>query len=179
MKRKRKSYWIPIVLLSLLAIAVLVIWKTSKNPTSTPQLELALPAFHLVNLLEPDKSFSSKDMLGEVALINVWASWCYPCRHENPLLIKIARNYHVPIFGLLYKDGSEQAKRWLKKFNNPFVAIGLDSSGMISEELGVYATPATFLIDKNGMIRYRHVGVLTEKVWQQEFWPLVQTFRHE
>lgn len=117
-------------------------------------------------------------MLGQIALLNVWASWCAACVDEQVFLMQLSREA-LPIYGLNYKDKTNDARRWLSEWGNPYKAIGEDKAGKVAIDLGVYGAPETFLIDKKGLIRYRHVGVLDEKAWLSDFLPLIKRLQDE
>ena len=126
--------------------------------------------------MEPDKTFTQQDLQGHIALLIIWTSGCYACRLEQPILMKITQEYKIPIYSLNYGDGTNAAKSWLLKWGNPFVATGMDTAGYVAMQLGVYGTPETFLIDDQGMIRYRHVGVLDQNAWDEDLLPLVRQY---
>lgn len=172
-------YWrlIPLVVFSLL---VVFLWRgLSLEPQTLPSVQIGktLPEFQLSTLAK-DQLFTPQLMHGRIALLNVWASWCAACTDEQVFLLRLARE-GVPIYGLNYKDSSENAKRWLAEWGNPYQVIGEDKAGKVAMDLGVYGTPETFLIDKKGIIRYRHVGILDEKTWQADFLPLMKTLQGE
>lgn len=129
-----------------------------------------LPVFELPSLSHQAHGLKNTDLRGKKSLLNVWASWCHVCEEEQVFLLQLA-HAGVPIYGLSYKDDPQQARQWLNTWGNPYVAIGQDQSGQVAIDLGVYGTPETFLIDERGVIQYRHVGALTEAVWQNEFLP--------
>jgi cytochrome c biogenesis protein CcmG/thiol:disulfide interchange protein DsbE len=105
--------------------------------------------------------------------LNVWASWCQTCSEEQAFLSTLTKQ-GVVIYGLNYKDGAKQAKRWLKRWGNPYVLIGVDPKGKAAIDLGVYGTPETFLIDKKGVIQYRHAGALNAQIWKDIFVPKIR-----
>ncbi|WP_265517848.1 DsbE family thiol:disulfide interchange protein [Nitratireductor luteus] len=131
--------------------------------TSLPPLEdLGLPG------LEP------ADFRGNVSLVNVWGSWCGPCRQEHPLLMELARDDRVRLVGLNYKDQPENARRFLGELGNPYDAIGVDRNGRAAIEWGVYGVPETFLVGPDGTIRYKHVGPFTPQSIQRELIPEIE-----
>lgn len=142
------------------------------DPQHLPSTRIGrpLPAFHLPSLDQQTPGFTNTDLRGKKSLLNVWASWCHACEEEQVFLLQLARA-GVPIYGLSYKDDPQHARQWLKTWGNPYIAIGQDRAGRLAIDLGVYGTPETFLVDEQGIIQYRHVGVLTESVWQNEFLP--------
>jgi cytochrome c biogenesis protein CcmG/thiol:disulfide interchange protein DsbE len=120
------------------------------------------------------KTFSSKDMLGKVWIVNVWASWCVACRDEHPLLVEFAKTGIVPILGLNYKDERADGLRWLGQFGNPYTLSVYDQDGRLGIDYGVYGVPETFVVDKRGIIRYKQIGVLTPEILQQKIIPLLK-----
>ena len=137
------------------------------------------PAFRLPQLKAPDKTISSEDMRGKVWLLNVWASWCIACQEEHPWLIKYAQSRVVPIYGLNYKDRREDALAWLEDLGDPYTVSAVDFDGRVGIDYGVYGAPETYVIDKAGMIRLKHVGPLTPDVWSNEILPAVQNLNRE
>jgi len=108
-----------------------------------------------------------------VSLLNVWATWCVGCREEHPLLLRIARETGIPIYGINYKDDREAALRWLERLGDPYVASGFDGDGRVGIDLGVYGLPETFVVDERGMIAYKHIGPITPAAWQEKIAPVV------
>lgn len=143
------------------------------DPQKLPSVKVghALPVMTLPSL-EGDRPFSSTELKGHVVLLNIWASWCKTCDEEQAFLSTLAKQ-GVVIYGLNYKDNPIHAKRWLKKWGNPYVLIGLDEQGKAAIDLGVYGAPETFLIDAQGVIRYRYAGALNATVWQDVFMPML------
>jgi cytochrome c biogenesis protein CcmG/thiol:disulfide interchange protein DsbE len=109
-----------------------------------------------------------------VWLLNVWASWCAPCREEHPLLVALARDTQLPIVGLNYKDDPRSAQEWLRKLGDPYLATAVDSDGRVGIDYGVYGVPETFVVDRAGVVRHKHIGPLTQDAWTRELLPLVQ-----
>ena len=146
----------------------------SLDPRKLPSVQIGklLPAFKLTSLQDESSVFVSADMQGQVALLNVWASWCASCVQEQGFLLQLAQQ-GVKIYGLNYKDDPMDAKQWLTAWGNPYVKTGMDRDGRVAIDLGVYGAPETFLVDQHGMIRYRHTGVLTKTVWKQVFMPQI------
>lgn len=141
------------------------------------QLGKSLPAFQLP-AVEEGKLFTPDVMKGRVVLLNVWASWCEACVEEQVFLMRLARQ-SVPIYGLNYKDNTQNAQRWLNEWGNPYQAVGEDKEGRVAIDLGVYGAPETFLIDKKGVIRYRHIGILNEEAWKSDFLPRIKQLQGE
>jgi cytochrome c biogenesis protein CcmG, thiol:disulfide interchange protein DsbE len=128
----------------------------------------------LSRLSDPQQSFKSEEMRGRVWLLNVWASWCQTCRYEHPVLLDLARTGLVPIYGLNYKDERRDALAWLEAFGDPYTLSVSDTSGRVGIDYGVTAVPETFLIDREGRIRYKQIGPVTEEVLQEKIIPLVK-----
>jgi cytochrome c biogenesis protein CcmG/thiol:disulfide interchange protein DsbE len=140
----------------------------------SPKIDKPAPAFQVPQLHEAEKTISQKDMLGKVWLFNVWASWCVSCRAEHPVLVELSKRNVVPIVGLNYKDGRDEGKQWLQQFGNPYVMSAFDADGRVGIDYGVYGVPETFVIDKTGTIRYKHIGPLTQEAVETKVLPLVQ-----
>ena len=137
------------------------------------------PTFRLPQLKAPEKTFSSEDMRGKVWLLNVWASWCVACREEHPYLREYARSGAVPIYGLDYKDHPEDGMAWLSELGDPYVLSVVDLDGRVAIDYGVYGAPETYVIDKTGTIRLKHVGPITPDVWTKEILPVVQDLNRQ
>jgi cytochrome c biogenesis protein CcmG/thiol:disulfide interchange protein DsbE len=118
--------------------------------------------------------FSNRDMLGHVVLVNFFASWCIPCRVEHPVLMGLGPAANVPVVGIAYKDKPGDAVDFLNEYGNPYVAIALDESGRTGIDFGVYGVPETYLVDKHGIVRLRHVGPLTAESVAREILPVVR-----
>jgi cytochrome c biogenesis protein CcmG/thiol:disulfide interchange protein DsbE len=167
-------------LLPLLAFFVLVAWfalalRPNYDPQTLPSamIDKPAPAFDLGSLNGgPDLSLSG--LKGQVVLVNFFASWCAPCRIEHPLLMRLAADGHVALYGIDYKDRPEDARRILAQLGDPYRAIGLDPDGVTGINFGVYGVPETYVIDKTGEIRKRFVGPLTEEALHQELLPLLK-----
>jgi cytochrome c biogenesis protein CcmG, thiol:disulfide interchange protein DsbE len=149
------------------------------NPREVPSPFIGKPApsFQLAQLARSEQSFSPAQMKGEVWLLNVWASWCAPCRVEHPLLVELAKNNVVPIIGINYKDKRDAALGWLAQLGDPYRLSVADNDGRVSIDYGVYGVPETFIIDKQGVIRYKQIGPISEEVWRDKMLPLVQQLR--
>jgi cytochrome c biogenesis protein CcmG/thiol:disulfide interchange protein DsbE len=124
-------------------------------------------------LRDPAKQFVSQDMKGKVWLLNVWASWCVSCREEHPVLMALARQNIVPIYGLDYKDKNEDGEAWLRNGGDPYTLVITDADGRVGIDYGVYGVPETYVIDKQGVIRYKQIGAVTHESLQQKILPLV------
>ncbi len=159
-----------LVLVGLLAVGL----RLDPREVPSPLIGKPAPAFELPLLQQPDKSFSQKDMLGTVWVMNVWASWCPPCLVEHPVVSELARSGIAPVVGLNYKDAREDALPWLKRNGDPFKVTVHDAAGRIAIDYGVYGVPETYVIDRNGIIRYKRVGPLTPEIAREKLRPLIE-----
>lgn len=171
------TYSIPfLILFALLYLFWHELTSTPDQVTSSMVGE-TLPSFSLPSLQSSSTKFTNTELKGRVSLLTIWASWCEACAIEQPMLLKIANQYHVPIYSINYRDNREAALAWLDKNGNPFVKTGFDQSGEVAIDLGVYGTPETFVISPSGKIIYRHVGVINQKTWENVIYPIVETYQ--
>ena len=176
MMRLLIPFGIFIVLIGFLGIGL------GLNPRDVPSPLINKPApdFELPMLAEPGESLGLEDFKADgVVLFNVWASWCVACRHEHPLLVSLARQNAIPIYGLNYKDERPAALQWLRQLGNPYKASAFDADGRVGIDRGVYGVPETFLVDAEGVIRYKHTGPLTAEAWETELLPRIRQLREE
>lgn len=160
---------------AFLTLVILLVRGLSLDPTELPsaRLGVAVPSFNLPVLDSPQMR-SPEDWRGEPALINVWATWCFSCRVEHPYLLQLAEQ-GVTIYGLNYKDEPVKASQWLIDLGNPYTETVVDELGDLGLDLGVYGAPETYVIDSDGIIRHRHVGVVNEQVWAEQLQPFFET----
>lgn len=173
MMSKRNWRLLPILFFLFLSV---FLWRgLFLDPHQLPSVQLgkALPELSLPKLDSPTDSFNLASLKGRVTLLNVWASWCEACVEEQVFLMQLARQ-GVVIYGMNYKDKRRQARNWLKQWGNPYQLIVQDKTGTAAIDLGVYGTPETFVIDKKGIIRYRHAGVVRQDLWDNEIAPLMK-----
>ncbi len=152
------------------------------NPRDIPSplIGKAVPQFSLPRLLEPGKTLSRADLIKQpVALFNVWASWCVACRDEAAFLLRLSRTGEVPIYGLNYKDTRANAIDFLHNYGNPYTANAFDKNGRVGIDWGVYGVPETFVVDGSGVIRYKQIGPLNERIWVQKVLPLIEKIKAE
>lgn len=170
-----KRYWRMIPLVLFIGIAIFLWRGLSLDPQNLPSVQLgkSLPLFELDVLGDQSTKFTPQIMRGRVVLLNIWASWCEACSQEQWFLSELAEK-GVIIYGINYKDSVKNATAWLSEWGNPYQLIGRDANGRAAIDLGVYGAPETFLIDANGIIRYRYAGILNETVWIQEFVPRIK-----
>jgi cytochrome c biogenesis protein CcmG, thiol:disulfide interchange protein DsbE len=159
-----------LVLVAFLAIGL----RLDPREVPSPLIDKPAPAFQAAALARPEAMIRREDMLGKVWLLNVWASWCGACRDEHPLLVEFAKRGVVPIYGLNYKDKREDGMGWLKSFGNPYTDSLFDPDGRIGIDYGVYGVPETFVIDRQGVIRYKQIGPITPEVLRDKIEPLVR-----
>lgn len=159
-----------VTLLGFLAIGLTL--KPGEVPS--PLVGKAAPGFALAQLENQEQIFSPEHMRGKVWLLNVWASWCAACLQEHPVLLDIAKNDAVTIVGLNYKDSRNDALDWLRRYGNPYSLSVADVQGRVGIEYGVYGVPETFVIDKAGNIRHKHIGPLTADAVRTTLLPLIQ-----
>jgi len=173
------KYLIPLGLFLVLVVFLAI--GLSRDPAELPSalIDKPAPTFRLPQLKDPSKTFSAEDMRGKVWLLNVWASWCTACREEHPLLFEYAKSGAAPIYGLNYKDRREDALAWLGEFGDPYLLSAVDLEGRVGMDYGVYGAPETYVIDKNGTIRMKHVGPVTPDVWSKHILPLVQELNRQ
>ena len=139
----------------------------------SPLIGKPAPEFDLPQLHDPGQRIGNMDLRGQVSLVNVWASWCLACRYEHGHLMQLSRDGHVPLYGLNYKDQRDAALSWLQEHGDPYVLSAFDESGRTGIDFGVYGVPETFVVDREGVIRYKHIGPLDTESLQQRILPLL------
>ena len=171
----KQRLWVFLPLLLVTIIFIFLQFGLSIDPHRLPStlLDRPAPEFNLPELSNQRKHFTQNDFKGHYSLLNVWASWCNTCRMEHPVLLDIAMRENIKIYGLNYKDKRELAAQWLQDYGNPYTQSGYDPSGKVAMDWGVYGTPETYLIDPQGIVRYKHIGPMTQAVWKAEFLPLI------
>lgn len=169
-----KRFLLPLGL--FLALAVFLGLGLQRDPREVPSPLIGKPApdFALPTLGDPQRSLRKQDLLGQVWMLNVWASWCSACREEHPVLVDFAQRKAVPIYGLNYKDERAAGLGWLQAGGDPYVASLFDQDGRLGIDFGVYGVPETFIIDRAGVVRYKHIGPITPDVIQREIEPLLR-----
>jgi len=146
------------------------------NPREVPSPLVGKPApeFKLARLHQPERMLGPTDLKGQVWLLNVWASWCVSCRVEHPLLVQLSKSKLVPLVGLNYKDKPDEGLKWLEQHGNPYDVSVVDRDGRVGIDWGVYGVPETFVIDKAGVIRYKHIGPVDTAALENKILPLVR-----
>jgi cytochrome c biogenesis protein CcmG/thiol:disulfide interchange protein DsbE len=168
-----KRYLLPLlvflVLLGFLAVGL----RLNPREVPSPLVDRPVPEFRLPTLADPAQQLSPQDLRGKVWMLNVWASWCVACRVEHPVLVEFAKTGRVPLYGLNYKDKRPDALGWLEKFGNPYLQSMSDTAGLVGIDLGVYGVPETFVVDRAGVIRYKHIGPVTPEALRDIILPLI------
>ena len=171
---KALRYAVPLALFLVLVGFFAVGLLRDPREVPSPFIGKPAPAFRLEQLHEPKLAFSPDDMRGKVWLLNVWASWCVSCRVEHPLLVDMAKRKVVPIVGLNYKDKRDEGVKWLAKHGDPYALSAYDLDGKVGIDWGVYGVPETFVIDKQGVIRYKQIGPITPEALEKKLLPLIR-----
>lgn len=172
-----RSRWLPLI--AFLAIAALLaagVWLSrdpGRDALPSPLLGKPAPAFALPSLHHPERIVSDRDLRGEPYLLNVWGSWCPACRDEHPVLTRFAETKRVRVVGYNWKDERADALRWLEQFGNPYWLVLADVEGKVAIDFGIYGAPETFLVDRMGRVRWKHVGPLTDVVIERELLPVL------
>lgn len=165
---------IPLALFIALVVFLFIGLQRDPHEVPSPLINRPAPAFQLPQLQEQTKTFTAQEMRGKVWLLNVWATWCVACRDEHPMLIEYAESGAVPIYGLNYKDDRAAALQLLREEGNPYVLNAFDADGRVAIDYGVYGAPESYLIDRNGIIRFKKIGPITPDVWEGEILPLAR-----
>lgn len=174
---KRILLFLPLVI--AVGVGIFLFAGLGKDPTKLESVLIGkpVPEFSLESLDNPEVQLDPSVFQGEVSLLNVWAEWCPSCWDEHEYLMYLAREQGVRIVGLNYKDQRESAFRFLNRLGNPYETIIFDPKGTLGFDLGVYGAPETFVIDAEGVVRYRHVGVVNQKVWDEVLLPVIAQAR--
>lgn len=168
---------LPVLVFAIMIPVFVVGLGRNKNEIPSPLLEEQAPQFELPSLTDPTQTVGSKTYAGDIALVNVWATWCVGCRAEHDYLLELESRGEVPIFGLNWRDQRDMANRWLQQLGDPYIASAFDGDGRVGIDWGVYGAPETFLIAADGTVLYKHISPMNERVWQQEFLPRIEAAR--
>ncbi|MCM2290407.1 MAG: DsbE family thiol:disulfide interchange protein [Sulfuritalea sp.] len=170
-----RRFLFPLAIFIVLAGFLAAGLRLNPREVPSPLIGKPVPSFRLAQLQASDKFITPEDMRGKVWLLNVWASWCVSCRQEHPVLIDLQQQNRIPIIGLNYKDDRAAAITWLTQHGgDPYLVSAVDADGRVGIDFGVYGVPETFLIDKNGMIRYKHIGPVTTEALKTKILPLAE-----
>jgi cytochrome c biogenesis protein CcmG/thiol:disulfide interchange protein DsbE len=173
-----KRFLLPLGVFLLLVLFLGAGLRLDPRAIPSPFIGKPAPPFTLARLHDPSATISPADLRGRVWLLNVWASWCESCRAEHLVLMDLARRQAAPVVGLNYKDARADGLAWLREHGDPYLASAFDADGRIGIDYGVYGVPETFVIDKAGVIRLKHVGPLTQQVLADKILPLVKDLNH-
>ncbi|SFH29116.1 cytochrome c biogenesis protein CcmG, thiol:disulfide interchange protein DsbE [Palleronia marisminoris] len=178
-RRGRLLVFLPLAVFASLAAAFYWGLWNNDDRLPSPLVGKAIPEFELPPIDGRDDGLSSEDLRGQVSIVNVWASWCVPCRVEMPLLMELADDGTVPIYGINYKDDAGEALAFLAELGDPYTRIGADRSGRVAIDWGVYGLPETFVIDAEGRIAYKHVGPFDRRSLEEDILPVVRQLQAE
>ena len=151
--------------------------KLDPREVPSPFIDKPAPALELPTLFDNSKTISNSDLKGKPWILNVWASWCVACRQEHQIFVSYSRSKRVPLVGLNYKDAANDAKVWLQELGNPYDIIAFDLQGSAGIEWGVYGVPETFVIDAEGIVRYKHIGPVSPSTMKNTIIPLLQSLQ--
>ena len=175
--------FLPLIL--VIALGVVLYRGLSLNPQDMPSALVGktLPEFSLLTLNDENRTVTNADLLGDIVLLNVWATWCPTCKYEHPYLLELANNQklkpYVKLYGINYKDERLAAQKWLTHYEDPYQFSIFDEEGMLGLDLGVFGAPETFVMDHHGVIRKRFAGAIDTHVWRKEFEPLIKQLIQE
>ena len=167
------KFLLPLLLFIVLVVFLAIGLNRVPQEVPSPLINKPAPAFEIPQLSDANQSFSPASMKGQVWILNVWASWCVTCREEHPVLVELAKSKAAPIIGLDYKDKREDALAMLAMQGNPYLLSAFDSNGRVGIDYGVYGVPETYVIDKAGTIRFKHIGPITMNILNQKIYPLI------
>lgn len=172
---RRLPYLLPLVIFAALA---LYFWAgLGRDPQALPSvlIDRPVPPFALAPIRGHERGLTSEDLKGEVSLVNIFGSWCVACQIEHPFLMRLAAEGRVPIYGIDWRERDPEAgPAWLARLGNPYRLVGDDPASQAAIAFGVTGAPETFIVDREGVIRYKHTGPITPEVWENTLWPIVQ-----
>ena len=165
----KKLLIIPSLLFLLILVTFFYLLIIERNPSEIPSnlLNKNVPNFEVESLLKKERFISSKEFGNEIMLVNFFATWCLPCRDEHIYIKRFSDEKEIRVIGINYKDSPKKAIQWLKDMGNPYSNVPIDKYGRIAIDWGVYGIPETFIINSKGMIKYRHVGAVTKKIYKK------------
>jgi cytochrome c biogenesis protein CcmG/thiol:disulfide interchange protein DsbE len=172
-------FMVPLLLFVLLVALLYRGLSLDPKIVPSPLIGKPMPVFSLPQLENPAATLGDRDLRGKVSILNVWATWCVSCRAEHAVLMELAKTGKVNLYGLDYKDERDSAESWLAQLGNPYIANAFDQNGRVGIDWGVYGTPETFIMDRQGIIRHKHIGPLTREVLTSEILPLIAALEAE
>jgi len=164
---QRVKLFIPLIIFAVLSILFWQGLKLDPNAMPSALIDKQVPEFSLPSLEDQNKILTRDIFQGQVTLMNVWATWCPTCYAEHAYLVTLAEQ-GIPIIGVNYKDDIPAAQRWLKELHNPYIVNIIDEDGRFGLNLGVFGAPETYVVDERGYIRYKHIGVVDQSVWDKD-----------
>ena len=167
------KFLLPLLLFIVLVVFLAIGLNRDPQEVPSPLINKPAPVFEIPQLSDANQSFSPASMKGQVWILNVWASWCVACREEHPVLVELAKSKVAPIIGLDYKDKRADALTMLAMQGNPYLLSAFDADGRVGIDYGVYGVPETYVIDKAGTIRFKHIGPITMSILNQKIYPLI------
>src|SRR3990172_5814902 len=176
----RVKYLVPMIIFVMLTGFFLAgLHKGDPTVVPSPLIGKPVPAFALPQLNDGNATLTEQDLKGEVVLLNVWGSYCIHCRQEHPLFLELAKQKVVDIYGLNYADVRLDAMNWLKQLGDPYVKSAFDEDRRVSIDFGVYGVPETYVIDKDGIIRYKKVGAISEELLAETILPMIEDLKKQ
>ena len=170
----KARFLVPLLLFGVIAIFLALGLNLDPREIPSPLIGKPAPGFSLPSLEDPQKMVSNEDFNDKIWLFNVWATWCISCRAEHETLVNLNKLTDVPIVGLDWKDETAAAQQWLRSLGNPYEAVAFDATGRTAIDWGVYGAPETYLIDQQGIIRFKHTGPLSDEIIQDKILPLIK-----
>ncbi len=167
-------YLLPLVaVIGLILFLIVGLKRGDPRALPSPYIGKPAPEFQLPTLKDPERTVGSEDLSGQLALVNVWATWCVGCRAEHAFLMELEANDAIPIYGINWRDTRPEALRWIQQLGDPYVASGFDGDGRVGIDWGVYGAPETFLVSADGVVLHKHLGPLDRASWASDFLPLI------
>jgi cytochrome c biogenesis protein CcmG, thiol:disulfide interchange protein DsbE len=173
------KYLLPLFAFSGLVLVFIFGLQNDPSLVPSPFIDKPMPEIRLPLLADPVSIMGTADLKGRVTLVNIWATWCIPCRQEHPLLVELAKSNDIQIVGLNYKDNRNDALTWLVKLGDPYDVVLFDEDGKAGIDLGVYGVPETFVLDNDAIVRYKHIGPLAKKDIDETIVPLINELKRQ
>ena len=176
---RKLLYALPLIVLVVLSLFFARGLQMDPKTLPSELIDKPVPAFALDPIPGRDKGagLTSEALTGAVSLVNIWGSWCIACKAEHPMLNHIQASYDVPLHGIDWKDEPGKALAWLRRNGDPYDRVGMDPDSTVAIDFGVTGAPETFVVDAEGVIRYKHTGPITRQAWENTIWPLIQHLR--
>ena len=169
--------WLPFGIFAGLVVLLGIGLTLDPRKVPSPLIGKSMPSFELTRLHDAQRTVSDSDIRGQVSVLNVWGTWCAGCRAEHQALMRLARTGQAPIIGLNWKDDRQLAQQWLRDLGNPYAMTGFDEDGRVAIDWGVYGAPETFVVDADGVVRYKHIGALTDELVDNKILPLIKDLK--